>query len=98
DARSTLPLFRGISSAWQWLTSSVHLTRHFLTLASLTSTNDMTSSNCTSSVSERSLSGTQQPAPVTITAADVKRRMDGGERFAFVDARTIDEWIRSPGR
>jgi rhodanese-related sulfurtransferase len=98
DDRSTSSLFHGISSAWEWLTSSIHLARPFVTRALLTSTNDMTSSNYTSSFSERSSSGTQQPAPVSITAADVKRRMDGGERFAFVDARSIDEWIRSPGR
>jgi rhodanese-related sulfurtransferase len=98
DDPSTSSLFQGISSAWDWLTSSVDLARRFLTGATLTSTNDMTSSNCTLSFSERSSSGTQQPVPVNITAADVKRRMDGGERFAFVDARGIDDWIRSPGR
>jgi rhodanese-related sulfurtransferase len=98
DDRSASSLFQGISSAWQWVTSSVHLARHFLIRARLTSTNDMTSSNYTSSVSEPSSSRTQQPAPASITAADVKRRIDSGERFAFVDARTIDEWIRSPGR
>jgi rhodanese-related sulfurtransferase len=37
-------------------------------------------------------------APTEIPAADVKRRIDCGERFAFVDARSIDEWIESPGR
>jgi rhodanese-related sulfurtransferase len=35
---------------------------------------------------------------ITVTAEDVMRRMSGGERFNFVDARTVDEWIRSPGR
>jgi len=39
-----------------------------------------------------------QLTPIEISAADVKRRMDGGDRFVFVDARTIDEWIESPGR
>lgn len=36
--------------------------------------------------------------PIEIPAAAVKRRMDSGEHVALVDARTIDEWIRSPGR
>jgi len=35
---------------------------------------------------------------ITVTAEDVMRRMKLGERFSFVDARTIDEWIQSPGR
>ena len=45
DDRSPSPLFRGISSAWEWLTISVHLAQHFLTQVRLTSTSDMTSSN-----------------------------------------------------
>jgi rhodanese-related sulfurtransferase len=98
DDPSTSSLFQGISSAWEWLTSSIHRARRFLTRARLTSPNDMSSSNYTPPFSEQSSRGTQQSAPVNITAADVRRRMDGGERFAFVDARSIDEWIRSPGR
>jgi rhodanese-related sulfurtransferase len=35
---------------------------------------------------------------VKLTAAEVKHRMDRGERFVFVDARTIDEWIESGDR
>jgi rhodanese-related sulfurtransferase len=36
--------------------------------------------------------------PVKIQAAEVKRRMDIGEHFAFVDARMLDEWIESARR
>lgn len=38
------------------------------------------------------------PAPIGLAAADVRRRMESGERFAFVDARTIDELVESPMR
>ena len=56
-------------------------------------------------MSDSSVSREQAPmeaavaAPIiTVTAEDVMRRMKLGERFSFVDARTIDEWIQSPGR
>ena len=38
------------------------------------------------------------PAPIALRAADVRRRMESGERFAFVDARTVDELVESPMR
>jgi rhodanese-related sulfurtransferase len=50
------------------------------------------------SIAEFSSRVVSAPAPIRLTAADVRRRMESGERFAFVDARTIDESIESPMR
>jgi rhodanese-related sulfurtransferase len=36
--------------------------------------------------------------PTKLTAAEVKRRMDRGEPFAFVDARGLNEWSQSDSR
>src|SRR5438309_5749522 len=36
--------------------------------------------------------------PTKLTAAEVKRRMDRGERFAFVDVRSLKEWKESDSR
>jgi rhodanese-related sulfurtransferase len=36
--------------------------------------------------------------PTKLTAAEVKGRMDRGERFAFVDARGLNEWSKSDSR
>jgi rhodanese-related sulfurtransferase len=36
--------------------------------------------------------------PTKLTAAEVKRRMDRGEPFAFVDARGLNEWRQSDSR
>lgn len=47
------------------------------------------------SMIDRPSSQTQRLEPVKVTAAEVKLRMDHGERFAFVDARSVDEWIES---
>jgi len=50
------------------------------------------------SISEFSSTVVATPAPFALAAAEVRRRMESGERFAFVDARTIDESIESPMR
>jgi rhodanese-related sulfurtransferase len=55
-------------------------------------------SNAVASISEFSSRVVPTPAPVRLAAAVVRRRMENGERFVFVDARTIDESIESPMR
>jgi rhodanese-related sulfurtransferase len=88
----TLPHSHLISSALEWLGRSVDGARRYVNQTILTDSGDR------SLTFKESSRETAQPAPIKVSAADVKCRMDCGERFAFVDARTIDEWIECPGR
>jgi rhodanese-related sulfurtransferase len=91
-ASSTSAFSQGRASAREWLVWSVDRARRLVRWTRLTDSGDRPST------SEESSTVTTQPVPIKLSAAEVKRRMDSGERFAFVDARTIDEWIAWPGR
>jgi rhodanese-related sulfurtransferase len=55
-------------------------------------------SNAVAAISEFSSSVVPTTAPVRLAAAEIRRRVESGERFVFVDARTIDESLESPMR